>query len=78
MARAAFNLGVLEAQRQRFDRAARRFELAADANRTFPNLQYSLGVAYFNLRDWSHALAPLSAAFDADTQNAWVFDVWSR
>jgi tetratricopeptide (TPR) repeat protein len=69
VARAAFNLGVLDMQRQHFDRAAARFELAGDADPQFPNLQYSLGVAYFNLRDWAQALPPLSKAFDADRQN---------
>ncbi len=48
LARAYLNLGVLQAQGGRFVRAAEWLEKAADVDPDFPNVQPSLGIAYFN------------------------------
>jgi tetratricopeptide (TPR) repeat protein len=70
--RAYFNLGVLQAQghrsspaAERFARAAAFFERAAELDPDFPQLQSSLGVAYFNAREFAKATAPLARAVAA-------------
>jgi tetratricopeptide (TPR) repeat protein len=75
MAGAYFNLGVLEAQATRFDAAADLFlkadALKADAlDPAFPQVQSSLGIAYFNARRFDRAVPPLRRALDADPGNA--------
>ena len=70
MARAALNIGIMHAQAERFARAADLFETAAAANPEFPQVQYSLGVAYFNAKAYEQAHAPLTRAHQLDPANA--------
>jgi tetratricopeptide (TPR) repeat protein len=72
LVRAYFNLGVLQAQghrsspaAERFARAAAFFERAAELDPDFPQLQSSLGVAYFNARNFAKATGPLARAVAA-------------
>ena len=62
LARAYLNLGVIQAQGQRFSRAAEHFASAAEVAPDFPTVQYSLGVAHFNARDFDKATGPLARA----------------
>ncbi len=67
LARAYFNLAVLEAQSrrpaaERFARAASYFEQTALLDPEFPRIQSSLGVAYFNARQFDKSTGPLSRA----------------
>ena len=48
IARSCMNVGIMHAQAQRFARAAELFAEAASVDPQFPQVQYSLGVAYFN------------------------------
>jgi tetratricopeptide (TPR) repeat protein len=66
LARAYVNLGVMQAQKQRFARAAEFFEHAVGLDAGFPQAQYSLGVAYFNAQQYENAIAPLARALDSD------------
>ena len=66
LARAYVNLGVMQAQKQRFARAAEFFEQAVGLDAGFPQAQYSLGVAYFNAQQYEKAVTPLARARDAD------------
>ncbi len=50
LARSYLNLGILQAQGERFEAAAELFEKAAAVDPEFPQVQSSLGVAYFNAR----------------------------
>jgi tetratricopeptide (TPR) repeat protein len=70
LARAALNIGVMHAQAQRFARAADLFETAAAADPDFPQVQYSLGIAYFNDRAYDRAHAPLTRAWQREPANA--------
>jgi tetratricopeptide (TPR) repeat protein len=72
LVRAYFNLGVLQVQghragaaAERFARAAAFFERAAGIDPDFPQLQSSLGVAYFNAREFAKATGPLDRAVAA-------------
>ncbi|HZM50033.1 MAG TPA: tetratricopeptide repeat protein, partial [Vicinamibacteria bacterium] len=65
LARTYLNLGVIEAQAQRFPEAAQRFEQAASVDPAFPQVQSSLGIAYFNAREFGRAVAPLERALAA-------------
>jgi tetratricopeptide (TPR) repeat protein len=72
LVRAYFNLGVLQVQghrstppAERFARAAAFFERAAELDSDFPQLQSSLGVAYFNAREFAKATGPLARAVAA-------------
>ncbi len=69
LARAYLNLGVLRAQsstpvesKERFAQAAALFARAADLDPDFPKVQMSLGIARFNARQFSEAVAPLERA----------------
>lgn len=69
LARAYLNLGVLQAQSrtpaqasERFALAAAFFASAAELDPEFPKVQSSLGVAYFNARQFDKATAPLERA----------------
>ena len=62
LARTYLNLGVIEAQGERFAEAAERFEKAAALDPEFPQVQSSLGIAYFNARQFDKAAAPLARA----------------
>lgn len=66
LARSFLNLGVIEAQGERFEAAAELFEKAAAFDPDFPQLQSSLGVAYFNARRFAEATGPLSRAAARD------------
>jgi tetratricopeptide (TPR) repeat protein len=81
LVRAYFNLGVLQAQGptprasalpaiERFTKAAAFFERAAALDAAFPQVQSSLGVAYFNAREFDKATGPLQRALEASPGNA--------
>ncbi len=76
LARASFNLGVLEVQGQdgdparRFARAASFFEATAELDPGFPQVHSSLGVAYFNAREFERARAPLTRALEEQPGDA--------
>lgn len=72
LARAYFNLGIVQAQASRFDRAAVHLERAAALDSSFPQVQYSLGVAYFNAAHYDKAVPALTRASAAEPQNAEV------
>jgi tetratricopeptide (TPR) repeat protein len=63
------NLGIMQAQADRFGRAAELLEEAAAIDPAFPQVQYSLGVAYFNAQRYDKAAAALTRALSADAQN---------
>jgi tetratricopeptide (TPR) repeat protein len=63
------NLGVMQAQGERFARAAGFFEEAAAVDPAFPRVEYSLGVAYFNAKQYAKSIAPLTRAVADDAQN---------
>jgi tetratricopeptide (TPR) repeat protein len=71
VARASFNLGVLQTQAGRFNESAVEFEKAAEADPGFPQVQYSLGVSWFNAQQPRKAKGPLERALAAtpDDQN---------
>ena len=76
LTRAYFNLGVLQAQghrsapaAERFARAAAFFERAAELDPDFPQVQSSLGVAYFNAREFARATGPLGRAAAAKPED---------
>lgn len=69
LARAYFNLGVMQAQQERFPRAAEFFERAGAIDPNFPQVQYSIAVAFFNAGQYDKAVAPLSHAHAADPAN---------
>jgi tetratricopeptide (TPR) repeat protein len=70
LARTYLNLGIMQAQASRFERAAAQFEHAASLAPDFPQLQYSLGVAYFNAAQFAKALPALARASEGQPQNA--------
>jgi tetratricopeptide (TPR) repeat protein len=73
LARSYLNLGVLQVQgaappgkaSERFARAAEFFASAAEVAPDFPKVQSSLGVAYFNARQFDKAAGPLERAVAA-------------
>ena len=69
VARSSLNLGVLQAQAQRFARAAQAFEQAATLDPAIPRVQYSLGVAYFNAGEHAKAIPALERAIAAQPQD---------
>jgi predicted Zn-dependent protease len=70
LGRIYLNLGVMEAQANRFARAGEFFEQAATLDPSLPQVQYSLGVAMFNAQDFSKAGAALAKALERDPTNA--------
>jgi tetratricopeptide (TPR) repeat protein len=68
VARAESNLGVLRAQAQDFAHAADYFKNAADAIPDFPDVEYSLGLSYFNSQQFQQAIAPLQRAITSDAK----------
>jgi tetratricopeptide (TPR) repeat protein len=70
LARAYFNLGIIQAQAERFTRAAQLLGRAAALAPDFPNVQYSLGVAHFNAGQFEQALEPLTRANTAAAPTA--------
>jgi tetratricopeptide (TPR) repeat protein len=63
------NLGVMQAQANRFARAADLLEQAAALDPARSQVQYALGVAYFNVPDYSKASAALTKVLASDPQN---------
>ena len=72
LTRAYLNLGIMQAQANGFARAAEMFEQAAALDPAFPQVQYSLGVAYFNAAEYQKAMQPLARALDEQPKNASV------
>jgi tetratricopeptide (TPR) repeat protein len=70
LARTCLNLGILHAQAGRFPRAAELFEASASIDPAFPQVQYSLGVAYFNAELYEKAVPALVKAVAQQPQNA--------
>lgn len=70
LARAYLNLGILQAQKKAFDRAAELIGQAAAVDPGFPRVQYSLGVARFNAGQYAEATGPLEKALAADPGDA--------
>ena len=70
LARTYLNLGIIHAQATRFARAAELFELAAGIDPAFPQVQYSLGVAYFSAEQYEKAVPALTRATEQQPQNA--------
>jgi tetratricopeptide (TPR) repeat protein len=70
LARAYLNLGVMQAQAERFAAAADLFEEAAALDPDFPQVQFSLGIARFNAKQLDKAVAPLARALAASPGNA--------
>jgi len=70
LTRAYLNLGVMQAQSQRFSRAAEHFANAAEVAPDFPKVQYSLGVAHFNAREFGKATGPLARALAESPEDA--------
>jgi tetratricopeptide (TPR) repeat protein len=64
LARAYFNLGVMQAQAEKPARAAEFLEQAAEADPEFPQVHYSLGLAQFNAGRFPQATAPLERAYE--------------
>ncbi|HEX5473524.1 MAG TPA: tetratricopeptide repeat protein [Vicinamibacterales bacterium] len=69
LARIYLNLGIMQAQAERFRHAATLLESAAALDPAFPQVQYSLGVAYFSAKDYAKAAPALERAIDADQTN---------
>jgi tetratricopeptide (TPR) repeat protein len=63
------NMGIMQAQAERFGRAAELLEEAAAIDPDLPQVQYSLGVAYFNAQQYNKAAAALTRARSADATN---------
>ena len=70
LVRAYQNLGIMQAQANHFDRAAGHFEDAAAIDPSSAQVQYLLGVAWFNLARYEKAAPALTKAVAADTANA--------
>jgi tetratricopeptide (TPR) repeat protein len=68
--RSYLNLGVMQAQSERFAEAAALFEKAAAVDPAFPQVQYSLGVAYFNAGQFDKATGPLTRALAVRPKDA--------
>ena len=69
LTRTYLNLGIMQAQANRFARAAEVFEEAALLDPAFPQVQYSLGVAYFNAEQFDKAAAALARALEQQPGN---------
>jgi tetratricopeptide (TPR) repeat protein len=63
LARAHLNLGIMKAQAAEFDAACALIEKGASLQPDLERVQYSLGVACFNARQYAKATGPLSRAF---------------
>jgi tetratricopeptide (TPR) repeat protein len=69
LARAYLNLGVMQARANQFARAAACFDHAAGVSPDFPQVQYSLAIAYFNAKQYDKAVGPLERATAEDPSN---------
>ena len=72
LARTYLNLGVMQAQGGRFAGAAEQLERASEVDPDFPQVQSSLGIAYFNARQFDRSTAPLARALAANPTDAGV------
>jgi tetratricopeptide (TPR) repeat protein len=72
LAGACSNLGVMRAQQGDFEAAAERFSRAAELDPDRPQVQASLGIAWFNSRQFAKATGPLQKASTADPNDAGV------
>jgi tetratricopeptide (TPR) repeat protein len=70
LAGAYLNLGVMQAQREAFDRAIELLEQAARLDATSPQVQYALGIACFGAKQFDRATGPLSVALAANPGDA--------
>jgi tetratricopeptide (TPR) repeat protein len=70
LARSYLNLGIMHAQAGRFVRAAELFESTAEIDSDFPQVQYSLGIAYFNAQLYDKAVPALRRARETQPPNA--------
>jgi tetratricopeptide (TPR) repeat protein len=70
LVRSYLNLGIMHAQAGRFARAAELFESSAEIDANFPQVQYSLGVAYFNAQRYDKAVPALKRAVDQSIKDA--------
>ncbi len=70
LARAYLNLGIMQAQANRFARAAELLQAGAALDPALPQLQYSLGVACFNAGQFAPAAAALEQALARDPASA--------
>jgi tetratricopeptide (TPR) repeat protein len=70
LVRSYLNLGIMQAQQQRFDAAAELLEKAAELDADFPQVQSALGIAYFNARRYEKATAPLSRALEKNPEDS--------
>lgn len=64
LVRAYFDLGVLAARGERFERAVEHFQEAESVDPAFPRLAYSLGMAAFRARRFGVAAESLSRALE--------------
>ena len=64
------NLGIMQAQASRFESRRRAVRACRRLDPDFPQLQYSLGVAYFNAAQFAKALPALTRASEGQPQNA--------
>jgi tetratricopeptide (TPR) repeat protein len=72
LARAYFNLGVMQAQAEKPARAAEFLEQAAEADPDFPQVHSSLGLALFNAGQFAQATGPLARALERAPGDAQV------
>ena len=70
LARVYLNLGIMQAQANRFARAVESLQAGAALAPDLPQLQYSLGVAAFSARHYAVAAEALERAVAADAANA--------
>jgi len=70
IARAYFNLGLMQGKRGRFRHAAFFLARAAYWRPDLSNVEYSLGLALFNAKEYKAAIDPLQRALNRDPANA--------
>jgi tetratricopeptide (TPR) repeat protein len=70
LARSYMNLGIIQARSEHFLEAAELFEKTAAVDPDFPQVQYSLGVAYFSAGQFDKATGPLTRALAANPRHA--------
>jgi tetratricopeptide (TPR) repeat protein len=70
LAQVYLNLGIMQAQARRFERAVDLLRQAADLAPAFPQVHYSLGVAYFNAGQYDRAAETLAQALATNPADA--------
>ena len=68
LARAYFNLGVMQARQNSFRTAGDLFEHANEWQADFPGLQFTLGLARYNAEQYAEAIPPLERAVNMQQQ----------